>query len=89
MQTQTTTTVKARIDKDTKKRAAEVLAEMGLSLSEAIRLMMAQVAAERCLPFALKQPNATTRRAMEELEAGGGSEACTVHELMVALHEDD
>ena len=89
MQTQTTTTVKARIDKNTKKRAAEVLAEMGLSLSEAIRLMMAQVAAERCLPFALKQPNATTRRAMEELEAGGGSEACTVHELMVALHEDD
>ena len=88
MQTQTTT-VRARIDRDTKTRAAAALADMGLSLSDAIRLMMARVADERRLPFAVKKPNAATSRAIAELEAGGGSEAGTVREFMAALHEND
>lgn len=81
--------VRARIDTLTKERASAALADMGLSVSDAIRLLMLRVADERRLPFAVKAPNATSRRAIEELEAGGGDSANTVKEFMAALNEDD
>ena len=58
--------VRARIDHDTKERATEALKSMGLSVSDAIRLLMIRVAEERRLPFAIEAPNAQTRTAMEE-----------------------
>ena len=64
--------VRARIDPKTKKQAAEALADMGLSVSDAIRLMLTRVAAEKSLPFAVKVPNAKTRKAIAELESGKG-----------------
>jgi DNA-damage-inducible protein J len=64
--------VRARIDQDTKKRASAALADMGLSVSDAIRLLMLRIADEKRLPFAVKAPNAKVRKAMEELEAGKG-----------------
>jgi DNA-damage-inducible protein J len=67
------TIVRARIDADTKKRAAAALAAMGLSISDAIRLLMLRVADEQRLPFDVKVPNAETRRAMKELEDGKGA----------------
>ena len=66
------TYVRARIDSATKERAAEALAAMGLSISDAIRLLMLRVVDERRLPFEVKAPNATTRKAIAELEAGKG-----------------
>ena len=51
------TYVRARIDKNTKERAAEALAAMGLSISDAIRLLMLRVADERRLPFEIKVPS--------------------------------
>ncbi len=81
--------VRARIDTATKERAAAALADMGLSVSDAIRLLLVRVADERRLPFAVKAPNATTRKAMAELESGGGKSAKTVKGLMAALNEDD
>jgi DNA-damage-inducible protein J len=45
---------------------------MGLSISDAIRLLLVRIAADREFPFAVKTPNATTRKAMAELENGGG-----------------
>jgi DNA-damage-inducible protein J len=45
---------------------------MGLSISDAIRLLMLRIADEQRLPFEVKVPNATTRRAMTELEQGKG-----------------
>ncbi|MDP4021632.1 type II toxin-antitoxin system RelB/DinJ family antitoxin [Methylobacterium sp. NEAU 140] len=68
----TDTVVRARIDAATKEQAAEALAAMGLSISDAIRLLMVRVASDKALPFPVKVPNATTRRAMAELEKGGG-----------------
>ena len=62
--------VRARIDTDTKDRATEALASMGLSVSDAIRLLLVRVAADGAFPFAVKEPNATTRKAMAELERG-------------------
>ncbi|MDT7928087.1 type II toxin-antitoxin system RelB/DinJ family antitoxin [Tepidimonas sp.] len=64
------TYVRARIDPNTKQRAADALAAMGLSVSDAIRLLMLRIADERRLPFDVRVPNATTREAIAELEAG-------------------
>jgi DNA-damage-inducible protein J len=83
------TYVRARIDMKTKKRAASALRAMGLSVSDAIRLLMVRVADERRLPFAVKAPNAATRKAMAELEAGKGKRFASVDALMADLHADD
>ena len=64
--------VRARIDSDTKMRATEALQAMGLSVSDAIRLLMIRVADEKQLPFAVRVPNATTLKAMKELDEGKG-----------------
>lgn len=61
--------VRARIDEDTKARATEALRSMGLSMSEAIRLMLERVANEHRLPFAIDVPNAETIAAMQEARA--------------------
>ena len=54
--------VRARIDSQTKVRAAKALEAMGLSVSDAIRLLLVRVAEEKRLPFALHLPNAATAR---------------------------
>jgi DNA-damage-inducible protein J len=83
------TYVRARIDSATKKRAADALAAMGLSLSDAIRLLMLRVADERRLPFEVKVPNATTRKSIAELEAGKGKRFTSTGALMADLNADD
>ena len=83
------TYVRARIDTDTKERAAEALQAMGLSISDAIRLLMLRIADERRMPFEIKVPNATTRKAIAELEAGEGKSFASVEALMADLHADD
>ncbi len=83
------TFVRARIDTDTKERASEALAAMGLSVSDAIRLLMLRIADERRLPFEVKAPNATTRKAIAELEAGKGKRLASVAALMADLHAGD
>lgn len=83
------TYVRARIDTRTKKRAVAALAAMGLSTSDAIRLLMLRVADERKLPFDVKAPNATTRKAIAELETGQGKRFKSVGALMADLNADD
>ena len=83
------TYVRARIDTDTKKRAAGALEAMGLSISDAIRLLMLRVAEERRLPFEVKVPNATTRKAIRELEVGKVKRFANVAALMADLNADD
>ena len=83
------TYVRARIDSSTKERAADALEAMGLSISDAIRLLMLRIADERRLPFDVKVPNAATREAMAELESGKGKRFASVDHLMADLHEDD
>jgi DNA-damage-inducible protein J len=89
MSTAADTYVRARIDANTKKRAANALEAMGLSISDAIRLLMLRIADEHRLPFEVKVPNATTKKAIAELEAGNGKKFASVDELMADLHEDD
>ena len=83
------TYVRARIDTDTKERAASALEAMGLSISDAIRLLMLRIADERCLPFDVKAPNATTKQAIAELEAGKGKKFASIDDLMADLRADD
>jgi DNA-damage-inducible protein J len=68
----TDSVVRARIDSDTKARATAALDAMGLSVSDAIRLLMLRIADEQRLPFSVQVPNTKTVKAMEELEAGKG-----------------
>jgi len=83
------TVVRARIDGRVKERAAKVLADMGLTVSDAIRLLLIRVAAEKALPFEIKVPNAETRTAMAELEDGAGASFDNVAELMADLNAED
>ena len=83
------TYVRARIDTVTKERAADALDAMGLSISDAIRLLMLRIADERRLPFEVKVPNVTTREAMAELESGRGQRFASVDDLLKNLRADD
>jgi DNA-damage-inducible protein J len=82
------TYVRARIDSETTARAASALDAMGLSISDAIRLLMLRVAEERQLPFTLRAPNATTQAAITELEAGKGQRTASVDDLLNELHAE-
>jgi DNA-damage-inducible protein J len=79
------TVVRARIDGQVKEKAAKVLAGMGLSVSDAIRLLLVRVAAEKALPFEIKVPKGETQGAMSELEHGTGWSFYSVAELMTDL----
>lgn len=61
-----TTMVHVRVDENIKAQATETLASMGLTISDAVRVFLTRVVADKELPFALKAPNATTRAAMAE-----------------------
>lgn len=73
--------VRARIDSETKTRATEALQAMGLSVSDAIRMLLLRVADEKRLPFTLQVPNATTVKAMRELEEGRGKRFANAEDL--------
>ena len=83
------TYVRARIDSDTKMRATKALEAMGLSTSDAIRLLMVRIADEDRLPFDVKVPNSATKKAITELEAGKGQKFASMDDLMADLHADD
>ena len=77
----TDTVVRARIDCDTKARATEALQAMGLSVSDAIRLLLLRVADEKRLPFAVQVPHPTTVKSMKELDEGKGQRFGSAEEL--------
>ena len=77
----TDTVVRARIDSDTKARATEALSAMGLTVSDAIRLLLLRVADEKRLPFTVQVPNAATLKAMKELDEGKGKRFASAEEL--------
>jgi DNA-damage-inducible protein J len=63
----TKTMVHVRVDEQVKAQATETLAAMGLTVSDAVRVFLTRVVAEKRLPFTLKVPNTNTRAAMAEL----------------------
>jgi DNA-damage-inducible protein J len=81
--------VQARIDGAIKAEAAAVLAAMGLTISDAVRLLLTRVAREHALPFDPLIPNAVTIAAMKEARAGNLASFDSIEALMADLHSDD
>lgn len=81
--------VRARIDEATKAEAAAVLATMGLSLSDAFRLLLKHVAVEKALPFEPLTPNAETIAAMREARQGKLPRFKNVEDLLRDLNAGD
>ncbi|KHA62925.1 type II toxin-antitoxin system RelB/DinJ family antitoxin [Sphingomonas sp. Ant20] len=81
--------VRARIDSDLKKEASAVLSGMGLSVSDAIRLLFVRVAAEKAMPFDLRMPNTETQAAMRDVREGRVTRVSNVSALMADLDADD
>lgn len=81
--------VRARIDEHTKEEAAAVLAAMGLTVSDAFRMMMTRIAREKALPFEPLMPNAETIEAMREARRGGLPSVNSIEALRAALDADD
>jgi DNA-damage-inducible protein J len=81
--------IRARIDQATKTEAATVLAAMGLTLSDAFRLLVKRIAAEKALPFEPLVPNAETIEALKAVRRG---EVITAgkssKELLASLNAD-
>lgn len=61
-----TTMLHIRVEDDIKVQATEALASMGLSMSDAVRILLKRVVNDQAFPLELKVPNATTRAAMKE-----------------------
>ena len=81
--------VHVRIDKRVKAQAARTLARMGLSVSDAVRVLLTRVATEQALPFEVKVPNATTVAAMQEARKGRLPSFRSVSDLMDDLNAED
>lgn len=62
--------VRARIDETLKNQAADVLAEMGLTISDLMRITLTKVAREKALPFDMRVPNKLTAQTIENSETG-------------------
>lgn len=80
-----TAEVRARIDGQIKDEAAAVLAEMGLTVSDLMRIALTKVAREKTIPFDMKVPNATTLKAMSDLDNGRGQHFKTAEDLFKDL----
>ena len=81
------TVVRARIDEQTKEEAAIVLAAMGLTLSDAFRIMLTRIAREKALPFEPLVPNAATIKAMKAARRGALPSFASVDALMADMNE--
>ena len=62
------TMLHVRMDSELKREATQALSAMGLTASEAVRLLFHRIAADQAFPLELKVPNAQTRRAMAEVD---------------------
>ncbi len=61
--------IKSRINLDLKTDVERILATLGLTVSDAIRITFKQIAARQGLPFDVKIPNAQTQSAMRDADA--------------------
>jgi DNA-damage-inducible protein J len=81
--------VRARIDEHVKQEASAVLAAMGLTVSDAVRLLLVRIASDKVLPFEPLVPNVETIAAMREARRGKLPSFATVNDLMRHLDAPD
>jgi DNA-damage-inducible protein J len=81
--------VQARVDGAIKAQAAAALAEIGLTVSDAVRILLTRVAREKMMPLDLMTPNTETLAAMEEAKSGNLPRFDSIQALMDDLHAED
>jgi DNA-damage-inducible protein J len=81
--------IQARIDGEIKAQATAVLADMGLTVSDAVRILLTRVAKDKAIPLELLTPNAATLAAMEEAKEGNLPRVNSVKKLFEELNADD
>jgi len=81
--------VRARIDSRIKEEAATVLEAMGLTVSDAFRILLTRIANEKRLPFEPLVPNEETIQAMKEARCGRLDSFNSVDDLMANLNSED
>jgi DNA-damage-inducible protein J len=77
--------VRARIEPALKERAEKILAKIGISPSDAIRVLYRQITLRKGLPFEVRIPTATTRRALAEADAGKLTEYASSEEMLADI----
>lgn len=80
--------VRARVTSKVKKQAGAIFKSMGLTTSDAIRMMLVQVVAEKALPFEIKYPNAATQEAIEASRAGDTASFSSLDDMFADLNDD-
>ena len=85
----TTAMIHVRVDETVKAQATATLAAMGLSVSDAVRMLLVRVATEQALPFDVRVPNTVTTAAIQELETGRVPHFASVDDLLADLNADD
>ena len=81
--------VRARIDEHIKEEATTVLAAIGLTVSDAFRIMLTRVAKDKILPFEPLTPNKETIAAMKDARAGKLVTVGKVDNLLDSLNADN
>ncbi len=85
----TNSVIRARIDARVKEEASVVLASMGLTASDAFRMLMIRVAREKSLPFEPLIPNEETIQAMLAARRGEVTSVKNIDDLLSSLNADD
>jgi DNA-damage-inducible protein J len=83
------TTVQARIEPELKAQGDVILHKIGITASQAINALYAQIVMCKGMPFALKIPNRETQIAMDELESGGGKKYSSFQGMIDDLDNED
>jgi DNA-damage-inducible protein J len=81
--------VHVRVEKRVKAQAAKTLDAMGLSVSEAVRVLLTRVPTEKAHPFEVKVPNAKTAAAMQEAREANLPSFTSISALMDDLNSED
>jgi DNA-damage-inducible protein J len=77
--------VHVRVDEKVKEQASATLAKMGMSVSDAVRMMLVRVVAEKALPFDVRVPNAKTVKAMQATDKKQGKRFRSAKDLFEDL----
>ena len=73
--------IQARIDSSLKEEGERILADLGLTTTEFVRMTFRQLVMQRGVPFDVRIPNEETRQAIEEAREGIGTRKMTFEEF--------
>ena len=81
--------VRARVNEEIKEEATIVLSEIGLTLSDAFRMLIIRIAREKALPFEPLVPNAKTIEAIKAARSGNLITSGSLDNLLTELNAND